>query len=90
MIFLSVQEIHDFHLTKIKHMHPGIFVNQVGTEIILDPEIRNNPNRDGIHYGILSTNSLFHVEHGFPSSFLECHLKSPFVPLNQLVEEILD
>lgn len=71
-------------------MHPGIFVDRVRPEIILGPEIRNNPNQNGIHCGILSTNSLFHVEHGFPSSFHECHLKIPFVLLNQLVEGILD
>lgn len=71
-------------------MHPGIFVDRVRPEIILGPEIRNNPNQNGIHCGFLSTNSLFHVEHGLPSSFHECHLKIPFVLLNQLVEGILD
>ena len=71
-------------------MHSGIFVDRVRPEIILVPEIRNNPNQNGIHCGILRTNSLFHVEHGLPSSFLECHLKIPFVLLNQLVEGILD
>lgn len=71
-------------------MHSGIFVDRVRPEIILVPEIRNNPNQNDIHCGILSTNSLFHVEHGLPSSFLECHLKIPFVLLNQLVEGILD